>query len=97
MDTLTSAQRHGGLPSLYRGFGVSAAAIGAYKALYFGLYDTACAVMEQVGRAWPGGLGLCGAPGLPSASSGTPAAVRPCWLPYAGLRTATISSPALSR
>ncbi|GLI59946.1 hypothetical protein VaNZ11_001998 [Volvox africanus] len=47
MDTLNSAQRSGGLAALYRGFGVSAAAIGAYKALYFGLYDTACTAMEQ--------------------------------------------------
>ncbi|EFJ52023.1 ADP/ATP carrier protein, probably mitochondrial, partial [Volvox carteri f. nagariensis] len=47
MDTLNSTQRSGGLTALYRGFGVSAAAIGAYKALYFGLYDTACAAMEQ--------------------------------------------------
>ncbi|GIL83208.1 hypothetical protein Vretifemale_12065 [Volvox reticuliferus] len=47
MDTLNSTQRSGGLTALYRGFGVSATAIGAYKALYFGLYDTACAAMEQ--------------------------------------------------
>ncbi|GIL52841.1 hypothetical protein Vafri_8605 [Volvox africanus] len=47
MDTLNSTKRSGGLAALYRGFGVSATAIGAYKALYFGLYDTACAAMEQ--------------------------------------------------
>ncbi len=49
MDTINSTQRSGGVRALYRGYGVSAAAIGAYKALYFGLYDTACAAMEQVG------------------------------------------------
>lgn len=49
MDTINSTQRSGGVRALYRGYGVSATAIGAYKALYFGLYDTACAAMEQVG------------------------------------------------
>lgn len=63
-ETLGSTQRRHGLRSLYRGYGVSAAAIGAYKALYFGLYDTACAWMARVGGgrdspmrralAWPG-------------------------------------------
>ncbi|GFR52791.1 hypothetical protein Agub_g15410, partial [Astrephomene gubernaculifera] len=47
LATLDSTQRAGGLRALYRGYGVSAVAIGSYKALYFGLYDTACAVMEQ--------------------------------------------------
>lgn len=47
METLNSTQRSGGVAALYRGYGVSAAAIGSYKALYFGLYDTACAAMEQ--------------------------------------------------
>ncbi|KAG2490693.1 hypothetical protein HYH03_010854 [Edaphochlamys debaryana] len=45
--TLNNTQRAGGVAALYRGYGVSALAIGSYKALYFGLYDTACAVMEQ--------------------------------------------------
>ncbi|KXZ54560.1 hypothetical protein GPECTOR_4g625 [Gonium pectorale] len=40
-------QRNGGLRALYRGYGVSAVAIGAYKALYFGLYDMACSMMLQ--------------------------------------------------
>lgn len=34
------AVSEGGLPGLYRGFGVSLAATLAYKSLYFGLYDT---------------------------------------------------------
>lgn len=49
LETLKSTQRAGGLRALYRGYGVSALAIGAYKSLYFGLYDTAVAAMEQVG------------------------------------------------
>ncbi|KAG2426338.1 hypothetical protein HXX76_013095 [Chlamydomonas incerta] len=47
LETLKSTQRAGGLRALYRGYGVSALAIGAYKSLYFGLYDTAVAAMEQ--------------------------------------------------
>mmetsp|Transcript_28375 Transcript_28375/g.62380 ORF Transcript_28375/g.62380 Transcript_28375/m.62380 type:complete len:401 (+) Transcript_28375:162-1364(+) len=46
MDTLRNTQRQGGLMSLYRGFGVSVLAIGAYKALYFGLWDTAKDYLE---------------------------------------------------
>jgi hypothetical protein len=48
LQTLNSTQRRGGFRALYRGFGVSAVAIGSYKALYFGLYDTACAALEHV-------------------------------------------------
>ena len=40
-ETIVAQRRAGGLLSLYRGFGVSMLGISAYKALYFGLYDTA--------------------------------------------------------
>ncbi|PNH05639.1 ADP,ATP carrier protein, partial [Tetrabaena socialis] len=77
MDTLNSTQRSGGLSALYRGYGVSAAAIGAYKALYFGLYDTACAAMEHRAAAahlaslspGPGPASESLAPPPPSSSS----------------------------
>jgi len=40
-DELRAASKGGDPRAWYRGFGVSALAIGAYKALYFGLWDTA--------------------------------------------------------
>lgn len=49
LETLQRTTRRGGLRSLYRGFPVSAAAIGGYKALYFGLYDTVKGYMDTEG------------------------------------------------
>lgn len=49
MAELQRSRRGGGIASWYRGFGVSVLAIGAYKSLYFGLYDTAKVYMSAPG------------------------------------------------
>ncbi|GLC33503.1 hypothetical protein PLESTB_000082100 [Pleodorina starrii] len=94
VDTLNLSHRHGGLAALYRGFGVSAAAIGAYKALYFGLYDTACAAMEQRFEP-PAAASSTSAASAAAASSGPHAAspLRAQWTSGSG---APSSSPPVS-
>ena len=39
-DCLTKIAKHDGIRGLYRGFGISVSGIIAYRAAYFGLYDT---------------------------------------------------------
>lgn len=45
MSAWVQAMRADGPLSCYQGFGVAVASMAAYKALYFGLYDTAKLVL----------------------------------------------------
>jgi len=54
LDVFRSALRRDGLAGCYRGFGVAAAGAASYKALYFGLYDSAAAAARRREGGPPG-------------------------------------------
>jgi len=39
-DVLRKTYKNGGMRALYNGYGISVAGIFAYRAIYFGMYDT---------------------------------------------------------
>ncbi|KAF8820627.1 ADP/ATP translocase, partial [Cardiosporidium cionae] len=47
LDCVNKIAKHDGLRGLYYGFGVSVAGIFVYRASFFGLYDTAKALLKQ--------------------------------------------------
>jgi hypothetical protein len=59
MAAWLQAMRAGGALSCYQGFGVAVLSMAAYKALYFGLYDTAKALLLPQARAHVGVSRVC--------------------------------------
>jgi hypothetical protein len=45
-DCITKTMKHGGVMSLYQGFGISVAGIIVYRGAYFGFYDSAVGVLK---------------------------------------------------
>lgn len=60
MSAWLQAMRADGPLSCYRGFSVAVTSMAAYKALYFGLYDTAKSILLPEVRTWQAGCIFCG-------------------------------------